>query len=200
MAVVEAARRGATLRVHRACLMMLAEARGLLEFNSSLLLVATADACAERRRPSGAGAAGVFSPATSRCAPMRRYLKALGYGTHAWNMGRNLGGVSCPRAAALRDLLQAAFMNPPGARSAIVGWSLGGVYARDLALQMPEMVRSVITLGSPFANDITGDQRDAALRERCRVRRSTTIPRSGRQSPATCRCRRPRSIPAPTAS
>ena len=35
-----------------------------------------------------------------------------------------------------------------------VGWSLGGVYARDLALQAPDMVRSVITLGSPFANDI----------------------------------------------
>src|SRR6202011_18011 len=37
----------------------------------------------------------------------------------------------------------------------IVGWSLGGVYARDLALQLPDMVRAVITLGSPFANDIT---------------------------------------------
>jgi dienelactone hydrolase len=36
----------------------------------------------------------------------------------------------------------------------IVGWSLGGVYARDLALQAPEMVRAVVTLGSPFANDV----------------------------------------------
>ena len=36
----------------------------------------------------------------------------------------------------------------------MVGWSLGGVYARDLALQAPEMVRNVVTLGSPFANDI----------------------------------------------
>jgi len=36
----------------------------------------------------------------------------------------------------------------------IVGWSLGGVYARDLALQAPDMVRYVVTLASPFANDV----------------------------------------------
>jgi pimeloyl-ACP methyl ester carboxylesterase len=36
----------------------------------------------------------------------------------------------------------------------IVGWSLGGVYARDLALHAPQMVRYVVTLGSPFANDV----------------------------------------------
>jgi pimeloyl-ACP methyl ester carboxylesterase len=36
-----------------------------------------------------------------------------------------------------------------------VGWSLGGVYARDLALRMPDMVRYVVTMGSPFAGDIS---------------------------------------------
>jgi pimeloyl-ACP methyl ester carboxylesterase len=36
----------------------------------------------------------------------------------------------------------------------LVGWSLGGVYARDLALHAPDMVRYVVTLGSPFANDV----------------------------------------------
>ena len=41
-----------------------------------------------------------------------------------------------------------------GRKVSVVGWSLGGVYARDLALQLPDMVRSIITLGSPFANDI----------------------------------------------
>ena len=45
-------------------------------------------------------------------------------------------------------------MKPTGRKVSLVGWSLGGVYARDLAVQMPDMVRSVITLGSPFANDI----------------------------------------------
>ena len=41
-----------------------------------------------------------------------------------------------------------------GRKVCLVGWSLGGVYARDLALQAPEMVRYVVTLGSPFANDM----------------------------------------------
>jgi pimeloyl-ACP methyl ester carboxylesterase len=35
----------------------------------------------------------------------------------------------------------------------LVGWSLGGVYARELAREVPEMVRAVVTLGSPFSGD-----------------------------------------------
>jgi len=85
-------------------------------------------------------------------APMRRYLKELGYEAHAWNMGRNLGGVYSKRRA-LRELLTSTYESA-GRKVSVVGWSLGGVYARDLALQAPDMVRSVITLGSPFANDI----------------------------------------------
>ena len=42
-----------------------------------------------------------------------------------------------------------------GRKVSIVGWSLGGVYARDLALAVPEHLRYVITLGSPFANDVS---------------------------------------------
>jgi pimeloyl-ACP methyl ester carboxylesterase len=38
-----------------------------------------------------------------------------------------------------------------GRKVSLVGWSLGGLYARQLAKMMPERVRSVITLGSPFA-------------------------------------------------
>ena len=41
-----------------------------------------------------------------------------------------------------------------GRKVSIVGWSLGGVYARDLALRAPDLVRCVITLGTPFANDV----------------------------------------------
>jgi pimeloyl-ACP methyl ester carboxylesterase len=85
-------------------------------------------------------------------APLRRYLSELGYGTHGWQMGRNTGGVSRMRSA-LRDRL-AAIHAATGRKVSLVGWSLGGVYARDLALQAPEMVRSVITLGSPFAGDV----------------------------------------------
>src|SRR5205823_12381080 len=77
---------------------------------------------------------------------------ALGYDAYAWNMGRNLGGVASKRGG-LRDLV-GRIHETTGRKVSIVGWSLGGVYARDLALQAPEMVRTVITLGSPFANDV----------------------------------------------
>ena len=130
---------------------MLAEARALFELNSSLMLSPLL-----LRAPKGDGhpvlALPGFLASDLSMAPMRRYLKELGYDTHAWNMGRNLGGVASKRAA-LRDLLR-RIHEPTGRKVSVVGWSLGGVYARDLALQMPDMVRAVITLGSPFASDI----------------------------------------------
>ena len=131
--------------------LMLAEARGLFELNSSLLLSPLL-----LRAPRGDGhpvlALPGFLASDISMAPMRRYLKELGYDAHAWNMGRNLGGIAAKRGA-LRDLVR-RIHESTGRKVSLVGWSLGGVYARDLALQVPEMVRSVITLGSPFANDI----------------------------------------------
>lgn len=130
---------------------ILAEARSLFELNSSLLLSPLL-----LRAPKGDGhpvlALPGFLASDLSMAPMRRYLKELGYDTHAWEMGRNLGGISSLRGA-LRDLLKRVH-ETSGRKVSIVGWSLGGVYARDLALQLPDMVRQVITLGSPFANDI----------------------------------------------
>ncbi|WP_454617902.1 esterase/lipase family protein [Bradyrhizobium cenepequi] len=138
------------LRPPNICL-MLAESRGLLEFNSSLLLLPFL-----LRAPRGDGhpvlALPGFLASDLSMAPMRRYLKALGYDTYAWSLGRNVGGLSRMRAS-LRDLLR-RISDATGRKVSIVGWSLGGVYARDLALNAPEMVRSVITLGSPFAGDI----------------------------------------------
>ena len=132
--------------------MMLAEARSVFELNSSLLLSPLL-----MRAPRGDGhpvlALPGFLASDLSMAPMRRYLKELGYDAHAWNMGRNFGGVASKRSA-LRDLVKQIF-ETTGRKVSIVGWSLGGVYARDLALQVPDMVRSVITLGSPFTNDIT---------------------------------------------
>jgi pimeloyl-ACP methyl ester carboxylesterase len=131
--------------------LMLAEARGLLELNSSLVLSPLL-----MRAPKGDGhpvlALPGFLASDLSMVPMRHYLKALGYDTYAWNMGRNLGGVASKRGA-LRDLVKRIY-EATGRKVSIVGWSLGGVYARDLALQAPEMVRCVITLGSPFTNDI----------------------------------------------
>jgi pimeloyl-ACP methyl ester carboxylesterase len=131
--------------------LLLAEARGILEFNASLLFSPLL-----MQAPKGDGhpvlALPGFLASDLSMAPMRRYLRELGYDTYAWKMGRNFGGVSSKRGA-LRDLLT-EIHGAAGRKVSVVGWSLGGVYARDLALQLPDMVRSVITLGSPFANDV----------------------------------------------
>lgn len=131
--------------------LLLAEARGIFELNASLLLSPLL-----MRAPRGDGHPVLLLPgflaSDLSMAPMRRYLRELGYDAHAWRMGRNLGGLSRMRAA-LRDRL-AEIQAAAGRKVSIVGWSLGGVYARDLALQAPDMVRYVVTLGSPFANDV----------------------------------------------
>jgi pimeloyl-ACP methyl ester carboxylesterase len=131
--------------------LLFAEARGLFELNASLLLSPLL-----MRAPKGDGhpvlALPGFLASDLSMVPMRRYLNELGYDAHAWRMGRNLGGLSRMRDA-LRERL-AEIHASAGRKVSLVGWSLGGVYARDLALQAPDMVRSVITLGSPFANDV----------------------------------------------
>jgi len=131
--------------------LLLAEPRGILELNASLLLLPLL-----LRAPRGDGhpvlALPGFLASDLSMVPMRRYLSELGYNTHTWRMGRNVGGVARIRKA-LQDRLRAIFIDA-GRKVSIVGWSLGGVYARDLALQAPEMVRYVVTLGSPFANDM----------------------------------------------
>jgi pimeloyl-ACP methyl ester carboxylesterase len=131
--------------------LLLAEVRSLFEFNTSLLLSPLL-----MRAPRGDGHPVLTLPgflaSDLSMAPMRRYLKQLGYDSYAWEMGRNTGGIARMRAA-LRDRL-AEIHAAAGRKVSIVGWSLGGVYARDLALQAPDMVRSVISLGSPFANDV----------------------------------------------
>ena len=131
--------------------LMLAEVRGLFEFNASLLLSPVL-----LRAPRGDGhpvlALPGFLASDLSMAPMRRFLKELDYDAYAWEMGRNTGGVARVRAG-LRDR-HAEIHASTGRKVSIVGWSLGGVYARDLALQAPDMVRSVVTLGSPFANDV----------------------------------------------
>jgi dienelactone hydrolase len=131
--------------------LLLAEVRGIFEFNASVLFSPFL-----MRAPKGDGhpvlALPGFLASDLSMAPMRRYLSELGYDTYAWRMGRNVGGIARMRAA-LRDRL-AEIHAASGRKVSVVGWSLGGVYARDLALQAPDMVRSVVTLGSPFANDV----------------------------------------------
>lgn len=81
--------------------------------------------------------------------PLRRFLKQQGWSAHRWRQGRNLGfteELEERLANRLNELYQ-AYQKPVS----LVGWSLGGVYAREMARNNPEAVRCVISLGSPFA-------------------------------------------------
>ncbi|MEX0340096.1 MAG: esterase/lipase family protein [Arenibacterium sp.] len=80
---------------------------------------------------------------------LRRFLKSKGYPTHGWKQGLNLG----PRPGVEQALLDTVerLADDYGRKVSIVGWSLGGIYARQLGKMLPDMVRQVISLGSPFA-------------------------------------------------
>jgi hypothetical protein len=79
---------------------------------------------------------------------LRRFLRLLGYDVRGWDLGRNVG----PTDAVLDGLPRAlaTIAERTGGPVSVVGWSLGGIYARELARQLPGQVRQVITLGSPF--------------------------------------------------
>jgi pimeloyl-ACP methyl ester carboxylesterase len=82
--------------------------------------------------------------------PLRTYLKTRGYAVSGWRQGRNLGlrpGVQHAMVDLVREM-----SDTQSRKISLVGWSLGGLYARQLAKMMPDRVRQVITLGSPFAS------------------------------------------------
>jgi hypothetical protein len=81
--------------------------------------------------------------------PLRGYLNWLGYDVRGWDLGRNRGPTEEVLAGLPRALLGHA--RRTGGPVSLVGWSLGGIYARELTRRNAKHVRQVITLGSPFA-------------------------------------------------
>lgn len=83
--------------------------------------------------------------------PLRSLLADLGYDAVGWNLGRNVR-VDNARIEAMMGCVE-ELHERTGGKISIVGWSLGGVFARELAKMAPEKVRGVITLGSPISDD-----------------------------------------------
>lgn len=85
-------------------------------------------------------------------APLRKRLKALGYRPAGWKQGINFGlkqgllgrMTRMVRATEARDRRKVS----------LVGWSLGGLYAREIAKRAPECVRLIVTLGTPSSGDM----------------------------------------------
>lgn len=78
---------------------------------------------------------------------IRKFLNNQGFEAYPWNLGRNYGGVEYViRAIESIEELK----HKHDSKVSLVGWSLGGVYAREIARRHPELIEQVITLGSPF--------------------------------------------------
>jgi pimeloyl-ACP methyl ester carboxylesterase len=108
-----------------------------------------------------------FMAGDASTKPLRMLLDTLGYETQGWGLGTNLG----PTTAIIDGLID-LIERLEGDRGPIdiIGWSLGGIFAREMARLAPHTTRQVITLGSPFQT--TGPEQSnaraafAALRSR----------------------------------
>jgi pimeloyl-ACP methyl ester carboxylesterase len=120
----------------------------LLEAGTSLALWPLLQAA-----PRGDGHAVIVLPGLmagdGSTSLLRKYLANRGYKVHGWGQGRNLG----PRRGVEQGMLEQleALHDSSGGPVSVVDWSLGGVYARLLAARRPWLVRSIVTLGSPFS-------------------------------------------------
>jgi pimeloyl-ACP methyl ester carboxylesterase len=104
------------------------------------------------RLPAGDGHPVVVFPglgaADFSTVPLRKFLRERGYAAYPWEQGFNFG----PKNGVLkacRDAVQRA-ADKHGRKVSLLGWSLGGIYAREMAKELPELARCVITLGTPF--------------------------------------------------
>jgi pimeloyl-ACP methyl ester carboxylesterase len=128
--------------------MLLLEARAPWEFAALLASRRWLD-----RLPRGDGHPVLVMPgmlATDlSTVPLRRELGRFGYEAYGWRCGRNVG----PRLRVIRRLAERIenLHDRHGQPVSLLGWSLGGLYAREMAKLLPESVRCVITLGSPVS-------------------------------------------------
>ena len=112
-----------------------------------------------------------FLTGDAQIATLASWLRRCGHRTHKSGIRLN---VDCGEAAMCRleDRLE-AFVQREGERAALIGQSRGGTFARVLAVRRPELVRSVITLGSPHLAPLAVHPRatcPARRRSGCRAR------------------------------
>jgi len=129
--------------------LMILEGRALSEFGAFWLLRPWLSAT-----PRGDGHPVLVLPGLladdMSTRPLRGFLNSHGYKAHGWKQGRNLGlrgGVESDMLARIDELYERHGQR----KISLIGWSLGGPYARQLAKITPYKVRSMISLGSPFA-------------------------------------------------
>ena len=109
-----------------------------------------------------------FMGADGSTSRLRKFLCDAGYNAIPWELGRNASEV---RPASLEDFIEHRAIvedqvaaqadrekRRTGRKVTIIGWSLGGLYAVGMAHRFPNLIRQVVTLGTPY-----GDPRGTAL-------------------------------------
>jgi pimeloyl-ACP methyl ester carboxylesterase len=91
-----------------------------------------------------------FLATDSTTLALRKALAEAGWRVHPWGLGLNTG-VKEDTVEQLERCLERTGAKEP---VLVVGWSLGGLYARELARVRPKQVRAVVTLGSPISGDL----------------------------------------------
>jgi pimeloyl-ACP methyl ester carboxylesterase len=105
--------------------------------------------------PKGDGHPVLLSPGfmgdEGSLAVLKKFLESRGYDVHTWGMGRNVG-FKFRHAQALEQKIR-HLHHQSGRTVSLIGWSLGGMFSLYGALEAPECVRQLITLGSPVTVD-----------------------------------------------
>jgi pimeloyl-ACP methyl ester carboxylesterase len=103
-----------------------------------------------------------FMADSQSTAMLRRWLDRQGYNAIPWGFGRNLGprGMLMERMSVTVAEIAREHKQPVS----LIGQSLGGVFAREIAKVIPDQVRQVITLGAPFRQTNTNGTSPAVMR------------------------------------
>lgn len=91
-----------------------------------------------------------FMASDQSTSRLRRSLDSAGFQSHGWGLGRNKG-IKADIFARLDERVAALGCDVP---LTLVGWSLGGLIAREYAKHAPDRIAKVVTLGSPFSGDL----------------------------------------------
>lgn len=137
-----------TKDVHAPSLLwMLLESRSVFEYGSFLSLRLLL-----KQLPKGDNHPVIVYPgfmaSAASTAPMRRLLRDLGYHVYDWSMGRNM--TFNPSREEEMLLFARRISRKHKQKVSLIGWSLGGVYVREIAKAEPKFVRQVVSLGSPL--------------------------------------------------
>ncbi len=131
---------------------MLREGRSMLEFGATTAMMPLL-----LRAPKGDGHPVVVLPGflagDGSTVLLRRFLKSKGYQAEGWGLGRNLGTHIVGGEHVISDELLNRIIEMHvrfNTKVSLVGWSLGGILAREIGRAIPDCVRQVISLGSPF--------------------------------------------------